>query len=93
MRNGFLGFKKSKELCAFLGGVAFGTAGIALLASDEAKKIYTHCTAAGIRAKDRVMEKATIIQENASDIYEDAKIISDEKKLKDAVTVIEDTSK
>ena len=36
----------------FAAGVAFGTAGIKLLSSKDAKKLYTNCTAAVLRAKD-----------------------------------------
>ena len=40
----------------FAAGVAFGTAGIKLLSSKDAKKLYTNCTAAVLRAKDCVMK-------------------------------------
>ena len=40
----------------FAAGVAFGTAGIKLLSSKDAKKFYTNCTAAVLRAKDCVMK-------------------------------------
>lgn len=81
--------KKVRKACSFLGGVVFGTAGIAVLASDEAKKVYAHCTAAGLRAKDKIMEKATAIQENAGDIYADAKDINMKKKLAKETAVID----
>ena len=35
-----------KKLGLFAGGVLFGTAGIAILSSKDAKNAYTHCTAA-----------------------------------------------
>ena len=35
-----------KKLGLFAGGVLFGTAGIKLLSSKDAKKLYTHVTAA-----------------------------------------------
>ena len=35
----------------FVGGVLFGTAGIKILSSKDAKKVYTHTTAAVLRAK------------------------------------------
>ena len=35
----------------FAAGVLFGTAGVKILASDDAKKLYTNCTAAVLRAK------------------------------------------
>lgn len=51
----------------FLGGVLFGTAGVKVLSSKDAKKAYTHCTAAALRAKDSVMKTVTTVQENAED--------------------------
>ena len=35
----------------FAAGVLFGTAGIKILSSQDAKKVYTNCTAAVLRAK------------------------------------------
>ncbi len=60
------------RLGLFAGGVLFGTAGIGILSSRDAKKVYTHCTAAALRCKDEVMKRKDILQENCSDIYEDA---------------------
>ena len=57
----------------FAAGVAFGTAGIKILTSDDAKKLYTNCTAAVLRAKSCVMKTATSVQENAGDILAEAK--------------------
>lgn len=45
-----------KTVGTFVGGVLFGTAGLKILGSDDAKKVYTNCTAAGMRAKDCVMK-------------------------------------
>ena len=64
----------------FAAGVLFGTAGIKILASDDAKKLYTNCTAAVLRAKKCVMKTATNIQENAGDIYAEAKAINEERE-------------
>ena len=50
----------------FAAGVAFGTAGIKILTSDDAKKLYTNCTAAVLRAKSCVMKTATSVQEKQS---------------------------
>lgn len=44
-----------------------------ILASDDAKKVYTNCTAAVLRAKDCVMKTATTVQENAEDILAEAR--------------------
>ena len=67
------------KLGIFAGGVLAGTAGIRILSSKDAKKVYTHCTAAVLRAKDVVVDQATILQENCQDIYEDAKRINNDR--------------
>ena len=64
----------------FAGGVLFGTAGVKILASKDAKKAYTQCTAAVLRAKDCVVKTATTIQENAEDILAEAKQINEERE-------------
>ena len=63
----------------FAAGVLFGTAGIKALSSKDAKKLYTNCTAAVLRAKKVVMDTVTTIQENAEDIYADAKQINEDR--------------
>ena len=63
----------------FAAGVLFGTAGIKILSSKDAKKLYTNCTAAVLRAKECVMKTATTIQENAEDIYAEAQQINEER--------------
>ncbi len=78
-----------KKLGIFAGGVLFGTAGIKILSSKDAKKAYTHTTAAVLRAKDCVMSTATNIKENAEDILADAKDIN-EQRIADDNEVIED---
>lgn len=67
----------------FAAGVLFGTAGIKLLSSKDAKKVYTSCTAAVLRAKDCVMKTATTIQENAEDIYAEAQQINEERAARE----------
>lgn len=47
----------------FAGGVLFGTAGIKILTSRDAKKVYAFTTAAALRAKEAVMTTATNIRE------------------------------
>ena len=58
-----------KKFGLFAAGVLLGTAGIKVLSSKDAKKVYTHTTAAVLRAKDSVMETVTAVRENAEDIY------------------------
>ena len=61
-----------KKTGLFAAGVAFGTAGIKILSSDDAKNVYSNCTAAVLRAKDCVMNVVSTVQENAEDIYAEA---------------------
>ena len=68
----------------FAAGLLFGTAGIKILTSKDAKKVYTQCTAAVLRAKDCVMETTTKVQENAEDILAEAKQINEERAAGDA---------
>lgn len=68
--------KFCKSLAVFAGGVLFGSAGLKLLSSQDAKKAYTHAAAAALRVKDSVMETVTTVQENAADILASAKDIN-----------------
>lgn len=63
----------------FAAGVLFGTAGVKILASDDAKKLYTNCTAAVLRAKECILKTAATVQENAEDIYAEAKQINEDR--------------
>ena len=72
-----------KKTAIFAGGVLFGTAGVKVLGSSDAKKFYVNCLAAGLRAKECVMTTATNIQENAEDIYEEAKAINEEREAEE----------
>ena len=55
-----------KHLGLFAAGVLFGTAGLKILSSKEAKTVYAHTTAAVLRAKDCVMQTVTTIREGAT---------------------------
>lgn len=79
-------FKKinKKDTGVFAAGLLFGTAGIKLLSSKDAKKLYTNCTAAVLRAKECVLKTATTIQENAEDIYAEAQQINEDRAAKEA---------
>ena len=79
-----------KKTGIFAAGVLFGTAGVKVLGSKDAKKVYTNCTAAALRAKDCVMKTATTIQENAEDIYADAQQINEERAAAEEAENIED---
>ena len=83
---------KFGKLGLFAAGVLFGTAGIKLLSSKDAKKVYTHATAATLRAKDSVMTTVTTIRENCGDILADAKAIHERRAAEEAAETIEDTA-
>lgn len=71
--------KCTRAVALFVGGALFGSAGIKLLSSKDAKKAYSHVTAAGLRMKDCVMETVTSVQENAADILASAKEINENR--------------
>ena len=70
---------KWSKLALFAGGILAGTAGVAALTSKDAKKAYTHCTAAVLRGKDKMMETGAKLKENCGDIYADAQDINEER--------------
>ena len=91
MSNILKGLKKvdGKKTGIFAAGVLFGTAGIKVLSSKDAKKLYTNCTAAVLRAKECVLKTAATIQENAEDVYAEAQQINEDRAA--AEEVVEDT--
>ena len=78
------------KVALFAGGTLFGSAGIEIQTSKDAKKLYTQCTAAVLRMKDSVMETATTLQENCGDILADAKEINEERAAADEAAVVAD---
>ena len=82
----------AKKVALFVGGVVFGSAGFKILASKDAKKVYTQTTAAVLRMKDATMETVNKVQEQAGDILADAKAINETRAAEAAAEVIEDTS-
>lgn len=81
-----------EKLAVFAAGVLFGTAGVKLLSSKDAKKVYTHTTAAALRAKESVMKIYTTVKENAEDILADAKAINEDRAAAEEAQVIEDAT-
>ena len=81
-----------KKLGLFAAGALFGTAGIKLLGSKDAKKVYAHTTAAALRAKEGVMKTVTAVREGAEDVYADAKAINERRAEAEAAAVVEDAS-
>lgn len=81
-----------KKIGMFAAGVLFGTAGLKVLGSKDARKVYAHTTAAVLRAKDSVMTTVTALREGAEDVYADAKAINERRAEAEAAAVVEDTS-
>ena len=79
-----------KKVSLFAAGVLFGTVGVKLLSSKDAKKVYAHTTAAALRAKESVMTTATAVRESADDIYAEAKAINDQRAQAAGEAVVED---
>ena len=82
-----MNFHKGPAL--FVGGVLFGSAGFKLLSSKDAKKAYTHMTAAALRVQESVMETVTSVQENAADILASAKEINEQRAKAEEATSVE----
>ncbi|MBR1814857.1 MAG: hypothetical protein IJ773_13770 [Lachnospiraceae bacterium] len=81
------------KIALFVGGTLFGSAGLKLLGSEDARKVYTHVTAAVLRCKDEIMRDVENVQENCSDILADAKAINEArtaKKAEEEAAFIED---
>lgn len=83
-----------KGLGCFVAGTLFGTAGVKVLSSKDAKNVYVKGVAVALRAKDCVMETVTSIQAGAEDIYAEAKALNEERAkeeevVEEAETIIE----
>ena len=76
---------KWDKIGLFAGGVLFGTAGVKILSSKDAKKAYTHATDAVLRAKECVMTTATTIKENCDDVLADAQEINEQRAVAEVV--------
>lgn len=83
----------TKKIALFLGGTLFGSAGLKILGSKDAKKVYTHLTAAVLRGKEQVMRDVERVQEGCSDILADAKALNEARASEEAASFIEDSAK
>ena len=79
-----------KKAAIFAGGTLLGSAGFKLLASQDARKVYTHATTAALRCRDSVMTTVTQVQEAAGDILADAKEINEARAA--AAETVEDAT-
>lgn len=72
-------------------GFLLGTAGVKVLSSKEAKKVYTHATAAVLRGIDEASKLYATIKENCEDIHADAVALNQERALEAQDNLIEDS--
>ena len=82
--------KLAGKIALFVGGTLFGSAGLKLLGSRDARKVYTHVTAAALHCKDQVMRDVESVQEGCSDILADAKQINAERERAEEAEFIEE---
>ncbi len=77
------------KIALFAGGALFGSAGLKLLGSRDARKVYTHVTAAALRCKEQVMRDVETVQESCSDILADARAINEQRAKAEEAECIE----
>ena len=82
--------KLTGKIALFVGGTLLGSAGFRLLGSKDARKVYTHVTAAALRCKDQVMRDVETVQENCSDLLADAVAINVTRAAEEEAAFIED---
>ena len=76
---------KVKSANLFMSGLALGTLGLKVLTSKDARKVYANVVAAGLRAKDSLMQTAEKVQASGGDILAEAKEIA--KKYKGHIVI------
>lgn len=79
-----------KKTGLFAAGVLLGTAGLKMLGSKDAKKVYAHTTASVLRAKDCVMTAVTAVREGAGIAIATGAAIA--KEISDITIASEDLS-
>ena len=70
----------------FLGGALFGSAGLKLLSSRDAKHAYVKAAAAGLRVKDYVLDTVEKVQAGTDDVIAEAKALNEERDNKETVS-------
>lgn len=76
---------KVKHANLFAAGLALGTVGLKVLTSKDAKKVYANVVAAGIRAKDSIMQTAEKVQASSDSILADAQEINEKRRQDEAL--------
>ena len=80
-------------------GFMQGTAGVRVLSSRDAKKVYTQVTAAALRGVEEITRVAANIRENCGDIAAEAKQINErrseearQREIADARALLDETA-
>lgn len=77
--------EKVKSANLFAAGLALGTVGLKMLTSKDAKKVYANVVAAGLRAKESVMQTAEKVQASSGSILSDAQEINENRRKEEAL--------
>lgn len=77
--------EKVKSDNLFAAGLALGTVGLKMLTSKDAKKVYANVVAAGLRAKESVMQTAEKVQASSGSILADAQEINENRRKEEAL--------
>ena len=83
--------KFAKKSGVFAGGVLFGSLGLKLLASKEAKHVYAKTVATSYKLKDGIDATVSTVKQHADDVLEEAKDLYAEEK--NAQLVVETSEK
>ena len=81
------------KLALFFGGALFGSAGLRILSGRDARKVYSHTTAAVLRCRDEIMKHVELVQEGCSDILADAKQINADREIEAEAEFIEESAR
>lgn len=76
---------KVKNANLFAAGLALGTVGLKVLTSKDAKKVYANVVAAGLRAKESVLQTAEKVQASSGSILADAQEINENRHREEAL--------
>ena len=77
--------KFAKKSGVFAGGVLFGSLGLKLLASKEAKHVYAKAVATSYKLKDGIDTTVSTVKQHADDVLEEAKDLYAEEKSAELV--------
>ena len=74
-----------KNTSVFAGGVLFGSLGLKLLASKDAKHVYAKAVATSYKLKDGIDATVSTVKQHADDVLEEAKDLYAEEKSAELV--------